>query len=92
MGNGSVGQATLGFELDGTADEAFLNRVLHDSRTPARARVRGKRAVSSSGTKGTNNMDTVTTAPMAIALARVVGIGVIHRFLPVAEQAAEAAQ
>src|SRR3954471_14547642 len=35
------------------------------------------------------NMDTVTTAPMAIALAQLGGIGVLHRFLSVADQAAE---
>jgi IMP dehydrogenase len=35
------------------------------------------------------NMDTVTTAPMAIAMAELGGIGVIHRFLPTADQAAE---
>ncbi|MGH2821143.1 MAG: IMP dehydrogenase [Actinomycetota bacterium] len=35
------------------------------------------------------NMDTVTTAPMAIAMAQLGGIGVIHRFLTVAEQSAE---
>ena len=35
------------------------------------------------------NMDTVTTAPMAIAMAELGGIGVVHRFLPVDGQAAE---
>jgi IMP dehydrogenase len=35
------------------------------------------------------NMDTVTTAPMAIAMASLGGIGVIHRFLPADSQAAE---
>lgn len=35
------------------------------------------------------NMDTVTEAPMAIALARCGGIGIIHRFLTVADQVGE---
>jgi IMP dehydrogenase len=35
------------------------------------------------------NMDTVTTAPMAIALAQLGGIGVVHRFLSVEDEAAE---
>jgi IMP dehydrogenase len=35
------------------------------------------------------NMDTVTTAPMAIAMAQLGGIGVLHRFLSVEEEAAE---
>jgi IMP dehydrogenase len=35
------------------------------------------------------NMDTVTTAPMAIAMAQLGGIGVVHRFLTVDDQAAE---
>lgn len=35
------------------------------------------------------NMDTITEAPMAIAMARVGGIGVIHRFLSVEDQVRE---
>lgn len=38
------------------------------------------------------NMDTVTEAPMAIAMARAGGIGVIHRFLTIDEQVREVAR
>lgn len=33
------------------------------------------------------NMDTVTEAPMAIAMARAGGMGVLHRFMPIERQA-----
>jgi IMP dehydrogenase len=38
------------------------------------------------------NMDTVTEAPMAIAMARAGGIGVVHRFLTIEEQVAQVAR
>ena len=38
------------------------------------------------------SMDTVTESAMAIALARVGGIGAIHRFMPVEREAAEVAR
>ncbi len=38
------------------------------------------------------NMDTVTEAPMAIAMAQAGGIGILHRFMSVEEQAAQVRQ
>jgi IMP dehydrogenase len=38
------------------------------------------------------NMDTVTEAEMAIAMARAGGIGIVHRFLSVEQQVAEVAR
>ncbi len=66
---------------------------------PRRSRVRSRQDVStrSNFTPGIElevpivsaNMDTVTTAPMAVAMAQLGGLGVLHRFLPAEEEAAE---
>lgn len=39
-----------------------------------------------------SNMDTITEAPMAIAMATLGGLGIIHRFLTIEEQVAQVAK
>src|SRR5215218_9360521 len=66
---------------------------------PRRSSIRSRRHVSTRSrfTRGVElaipivsaNMDTVTTAPMAIAMAELGGLGVLHRFLPTDAQAEE---
>jgi IMP dehydrogenase len=66
---------------------------------PRRSSIRSRRHVTTRSrfTRGIElaipivsaNMDTVTTAPMAIAMAELGGLGVLHRFLPVDAQAEE---
>jgi IMP dehydrogenase len=66
---------------------------------PRRSSIRSRRHVSTRSrfTRGVElaipivsaNMDTVTTAPMAIAMAELGGLGVLHRFLPAEAQAEE---
>lgn len=38
------------------------------------------------------NMDTVTEAPMAVAMARQGGIGIIHRFMSIEQQVQQVRQ
>jgi IMP dehydrogenase len=83
------------------ADEIRLGLTYDDVLlVPRRSRVRSRREVSTRTgfTPGIElaipivsaNMDTVTTAPMAIALAQLGGIGVLHRFCSIEEEVADA--
>ena len=66
---------------------------------PKRSSVRSRKDVDTSGRFSKNitlkcpvvsaNMDTVTEARMAIAMARCGGLGIIHRFLTIEEEVAE---
>ncbi|MBI4676184.1 MAG: IMP dehydrogenase [Elusimicrobia bacterium] len=69
---------------------------------PKRSTVASRKSVDISGRFSRNiklkcpivsaNMDTVTEADMAIAMAQAGGLGVIHRFLTIAEEAAQVAK
>ncbi|MBN2548269.1 MAG: IMP dehydrogenase, partial [Anaerolineales bacterium] len=69
---------------------------------PRRSSIRSRKAVDTSTwlTPGIRlavpvisaNMDTVTEAPMAIAMAQAGGMGIIHRFMPVERQVEQVAR
>ncbi|HKT22000.1 MAG TPA: IMP dehydrogenase [Nitrososphaerales archaeon] len=74
-----------------TFDDVLLVPRFSDlkSRRDADTRTRFSRRIQLSIPIVSANMDTVTESGMAIALARLGGIGVIHRFLSVEEQVSE---
>jgi IMP dehydrogenase len=74
-----------------TFDDVLLVPKFSDvkSRKDADPRTRFSRGIPLSIPIVSANMDTVTESSMAIALARLGGIGVIHRFLTVEEQVSE---
>ncbi|MDG6947456.1 MAG: IMP dehydrogenase [Nitrososphaerota archaeon] len=74
-----------------TFDDVLLVPKFSDvrSRRDADTRTRFSRRIPLSIPIISANMDTVTESSMAIALARLGGIGVIHRFLTVEEQVSE---
>ncbi|MFA6318681.1 MAG: IMP dehydrogenase [Elusimicrobiota bacterium] len=69
---------------------------------PKRSSIASRKAVDTSGRFSRNitlkcpivsaNMDTVTEADMAIAMAQAGGLGIIHRFLTIEEEAAQVAK
>jgi IMP dehydrogenase len=74
-----------------TFDDVLLVPKFSDvrSRKDADVRTRFSRRIQLSIPVVSANMDTVTESSMAIAMARLGGIGVIHRFLSVEEEVAE---
>lgn len=78
-------------ELALTFDDVLLvpRRSSIRSRRAVTTRTQFSRRITLSIPIVSSNMDTVTESAMALALARLGGIGVIHRFMSVARQAAE---
>ena len=84
---GSVPESRVGL----TFDDVLLVPRFSDvkSRKDADTRTRFSRRIQLGIPLASANMDTVTESAMAIALARLGGLGVIHRFLTVEEEVAE---
>ncbi len=79
------------FRLGLTFDDVLLvpKRSSVHSRSEVSTRTRLCRGIELEIPIVSANMDSVTESEMAIAMARVGGIGIIHRFLPIEQQAAE---
>src|SRR5262245_44396825 len=77
-----------------TFDDVLLTprRSSVASRTAVTTNARLSRRINLAIPIISSNMDTVTEAPMAIAIARAGGLGAIHRFMSPARQAAEVAR
>ncbi|MBI3979033.1 MAG: IMP dehydrogenase [Chloroflexi bacterium] len=83
--------AVAGIPIGLTYDDVLLE--------PRRSRVRTRRQVDTRTKLSRHvelaipivsaNMDTVTEAEMAIAMARMGGLGILHRFMPIERQVAE---
>ena len=73
-----------------TYDDVLLvpQRSFIDHRSQVSIRTKLTRHISLNIPFISANMDTVTEAPMAIALAREGGIGIIHRFMTIEEEVA----
>ena len=74
-----------------TFDDVLLMPKYSDitSRTQTDLRTKLSRNISINIPLVSANMDTVTESAMAVAIARAGGIGIIHRFLTITEQANE---
>ena len=74
-----------------TYDDVLIRprRTTMLSRSEANTKTRLTKKITLNVPIVTANMDTVTESEMAIAVARLGGIGVIHRFMTVAENAEE---
>ena len=82
------------FRVGLTFDDVLLVPKLSDVRSRKDANVSSKfsRSIELSVPIVSTNMDTVTESAMAITMARLGGIGVIHRFMSVDEEVSEVAK
>jgi IMP dehydrogenase len=86
----AFGPAATGFRLALTYDDVLLvpRRSGVSSRSEVSTSSRLTRRLTLAAPIVAANMETVTEARMAVAMARAGGLGVIHRFLPVPAQVA----